>query len=132
AFLSEVTRSKGIGPAITRAALANKTTDGVVDLDQVDIPPPADASSIAVVGSGNLGLVYFTGNDHRLTVEELEALHPGLLANVAAHPGVAMLMVRSAEHGAVVFGPKGTRYLDQDRVEGEDPAALRGASTRVT
>ena len=66
----------------------SKTTDGVVDLDADDVPPPADASTIAVVGSGNLGLVYFTGNDHRLTVEELEALHPGLVATLAAHPGV--------------------------------------------
>ena len=103
----------------------------VATLRQISEEPPAaaDESSIAVVGSGNLGLVWFTGNDHRLTVEELEALHPGLIASVAAHPGVAMLMVRSAEHGAVVFGPKGTRYLDQDRVEGEDPAALFGPNT---
>ena len=47
-----------------------------MDLDQEELPPPADASTIAVVGSGNLGLVWFTGNDHRLTVEELEELHP--------------------------------------------------------
>ena len=43
----------------------------------------------------------------------------------------AMLMVRSAEHGAVVFGPRGARYLDEDRVEGEDPTALFGPHTRA-
>ena len=130
AFLSEITKAKGVGPTVARAALSSKTTDGVVNLDADDEPPAAaDESAIAVVGSGNLGLVWFTGNDHRLTVEELETLHPGLIASVAAHPGVGMLMVRSAEHGAVVFGPKGTRYLDQDRVEGEDPAALFGPNT---
>ena len=130
AFLSEITKAKGVGPTVARAALSGKTTDGVVNLDADDEPPAAaDESAIAVVGSGNLGLVWFTGNDHRLTVEELETLHPGLIASVAAHPGVGMLMVRSAEHGAVVFGPKGTRYLDQDRVEGEDPAALFGPNT---
>src|SRR3954453_3703861 len=128
AFLSEVTRSKGIGPAVARAALAGRTTDGVVDLDQ-DIPIAPDASSIAVVGSGNLGLVYFTGNDHRLTVEELETLHPGLLGRLAAHPGVGLLMVRSQAHGAVVFGPAGTRYLDEDRVDGEDPTTIYGPNT---
>ena len=31
--------------------------------------------------------------------------------------------MRSAEHGAVVLGPDGTRYLSDDRVEGEDPLA---------
>jgi uncharacterized membrane protein YvlD (DUF360 family) len=128
-FLSEITRAKGVGPTVARAALAGSTTDGVVDLDHEAIPPPADESTIAVVGSGNLGLVWFTGHDHRLTVEELEDLHPNLVATLAAHPGVGILMVRSAEHGAVAFGPNGARYLDQDRVEGEDPTTLFGEHT---
>ena len=128
-FLSEITRAKGVGPTVARAALAGSTVDGVVDLDHEELPPPADASTIVVVGSGNLGLVWFTGNDHRLTVEELEELHPKLVSTLAAHPGVAMLMVKSEEFGAVVLGPKGVRYLDQDRVEGEDPTTLFGEHT---
>ena len=121
-FLSEITQSKGVGPTSPAPRWPGKTTDGVVNLDEEDQEiPVADPSTIAVVGSGNLGLVWFTGHDHRLTVEELEELHPGLVAAVAAHPGVGLLMVRSKDHGAVVFGPKGTRFLDEDRVEGEDP-----------
>ncbi len=128
-FLSEITRSKGVGPTVARAALAGSTVDGVVDLDHEELPPPADASTIVVVGSGNLGLVWFTGNDHRLTAEELEELHPKLVSTLAAHPGVAMLMVKSEEFGGVVLGPNGVRYLDQDRVEGEDPTTLFGPHT---
>jgi uncharacterized membrane protein YvlD (DUF360 family) len=128
-FLSEVTHSKGVSATVARAALASHTTDGVVDLDHDELPPPADASTIAVVGSGNLGLIYFTGYDHRLTAEELEALHPDLVATLTAHPGVAMLMLRSSAHGALVFGPRGVRYLDEDRVEGEDPTELFGPHT---
>jgi uncharacterized membrane protein YvlD (DUF360 family) len=130
ALLSEITSSKGVGPSVARAALSGKTTDGVVNLDDVEEEPElADPTAIAVVGSGNLGLVWFTGHDHRLTVEELEELHPGLVASVAAHPGVGLLLVRSKEFGAVVFGPKGTRFLDQDKVEGEDPTELFGPHT---
>src|SRR6478672_408801 len=129
-FLSEITQSKGVGPSVARAALRGRTTDGVVNLDDdEDMPAVADAASIAVVGSGNLGLVWFTGNDHRLTVEELEEKHPGLVAAVAAHPGVGLMLVRSKEFGAVVFGPKGTRFLDEDKVEGEDPTELFGPHT---
>jgi hypothetical protein len=130
-LLSEITASKGVGPTVARAALASKTAaDGTVNLDEAEEEPPvADATTIAVVGSGNLGLVWFTGHDHRLTVEELEELHPGLVASVAAHPGVGILMVRSKEFGAVAFGPKGTRFLDQDKVEGEDPTELFGPHT---
>ena len=43
-------------------------------------------STIAVVGSGNLGLVYFTGHDHRLTAEELEELHPNLRRDAGRPP----------------------------------------------
>jgi uncharacterized membrane protein YvlD (DUF360 family) len=131
ALLSEITSSKGVGPSVARAALASKTeADGTVNLDDVEEEVPvADADTIAVVGSGNLGLVWFTGHDHRLTVEELEELHPGLVASVAAHPGVGLLLVRSKEFGAVVFGPKGTRFLDEDKVEGEDPTELFGPHT---
>src|SRR6476646_9243096 len=131
ALLSEITSSKGVGPSVARAALASKTdADGTVNLDDIEEEPPvADPDTIAVVGSGNLGLVWFTGHDHRLTVEELEELHPGLVASVAAHPGVGLLLVRSKEFGAVVFGPKGTRFLDEDKVEGEDPTQLFGPHT---
>ena len=130
-FLSEITQSKGVGPTVARAALRGKTTDGVVDLDaEEDVPDVADESSIAVVGSGNLGLVWFTGNDHRLTVEELEETHPGLVAAVAAHPGVGLMLVRS-------IGPRRCRLRSEGhplsstrtRVEGEDPTTLFGPHT---
>jgi uncharacterized membrane protein YvlD (DUF360 family) len=128
-FLSEITRSKGVGPSIARAALAGQTTDGVVDLDKAEPPPPADESAIVVVGSGTLGLVWFTGNDHRLTVEELEERNPGLIAALVDHPGVGLLMVRSAEHGAMAINPRGIRFLDHDRVQNEDPTTLFGPHT---
>ena len=132
-FLSEVTRAPGVSGGVARAALASRTESGVVDLDQEEVPPPADASTIAVVGSGNLGLVYFTGYDHRLTVEELEEKHPGLVSKLASHPGVSVLMVRSAKRGAVAFGKDGVRYLDEGdapgAVEGVDPTALFGPHT---
>jgi uncharacterized membrane protein YvlD (DUF360 family) len=128
-FLSEITRSKGVGPTVARAVLADQTTNGVVDLDKEEVPPPADESTIAVVGSGNLGLVWFTGHDHRLTLEELEDLHPNLVATLAAHPGVGLLMVRSSERGAVVLGRGGVHYLADGRVEGEDPTTLFGEHT---
>ncbi len=128
-FLSEITRSKGVGPSVARVALASRTTDGVVDLDQEDVPPPADASAIVVVGSGNLGLVWFTGHDHRLTLEELEELHPALLTTLVDHPGVGLAMVRSSQYGAMAIDNDGIRFLDEDRVQDEDPTAKFGEHT---
>src|SRR4051794_21770255 len=108
-FLSEITQSHGVGPTVARAALKSRTTDGVVDLDADEDPPPtiADESSIAVVGSGNLGLVWFTGNEHRLTAEEIEDRHPGLVAAGGGPPRGGLLLVPSGGSGAGVPGPDG-------------------------
>jgi uncharacterized membrane protein YvlD (DUF360 family) len=132
-MLSEVTRAGGVSGSVAKAAFASRTEDGVVTLEPEPVPPPADESTIAVVGSGNLGLIYFTGYENRLTLEELEEKNPGLIARLSGHPGIGLLMVRSATRGAVVLGPKGVRYLDAgdgpDATEGEDPTLLFGPHT---
>jgi hypothetical protein len=51
-----------------------------------------------------------------------------LLPALLAHPGVAFALVRSSQRGAVVVGKSGTHYLDEARVEGEDPLAPFGES----
>ena len=79
---------------------------------------------VVVLGSGNLGLVYLLGEPQRLTLEAIEERHPRLLPSLRSHPHVGWVLARSAEHGAVVLGPDGVNYLEEDRVEGGDPLAL--------
>jgi uncharacterized membrane protein YvlD (DUF360 family) len=78
---------------------------------------------VVVLGSGNLGLIYLMDEPRRLTREELDERHPRLLPALRSHPHVGWLLVRSAERGAVVLGPSGERYLEEERVEGDDPLA---------
>ena len=78
---------------------------------------------VVVLGSGNLGLVYLMGSPHRLTREEIDERHPRLIPALREHPHIGWLLVHSVEHGAVVLGPRGTNFLDERRVEGEDPLA---------
>ena len=87
--------------------------------------PKKDVSGeeVVVLGSGNLGLVYLMDEPRRLTLEEIEARHPRLLTALKAHPHVGFVVVRSERDGAVVLGPRGVRYLADDRVEGDDPLA---------
>ena len=40
-----------------------------------------------------------------------------------SHPHVGWVLVRSGEHGAVVLGGHGALYLEENRVEGENPLA---------
>jgi uncharacterized membrane protein YvlD (DUF360 family) len=76
-----------------------------------------------VLGSGNLGLVYLMEEDRRLTMEEIEQRHPRLLPALADHPHIGFLLVRSSAHGPLALNSRGTHYLVDGRVEGEDPLA---------
>jgi hypothetical protein len=79
---------------------------------------------VVVLGSGNLGLVYLLEDPpRRLTLEEIEERHPQLVPALREHPHVGWLLVRSAQRGAVVLGPRGEHDLDSGRTEGEDPLA---------
>jgi hypothetical protein len=85
--------------------------------------PAVVGGDAIVLGSGNLGLVYLMDERRRLTLEEIAERHPRLLDALRTHPHVGWLLVRSSEHGAVVLGGDGARYLEEDRVEGADPLA---------
>ena len=78
---------------------------------------------VVVLGSGNLGLVYLMEEGRRMTLEELQSRHPQLVPALRSHPHVGWVLVGSGEHGAMVLGANGTRYLEEDRLEGEDPLA---------
>ncbi|MFN8519562.1 MAG: phage holin family protein [Chloroflexota bacterium] len=148
AFLTELTRTKGMTGAIARAATRNKRDGGTVDVgpSQLEVTPqgawgptertgthaaatadegeaPAD---LIVVAGGNLALVYFNDSDERMTLEEIEAAYPDLVQALASHPGVGVVLVRSGERGLLAVGHRGIRALDDDQVEGEDPLAIYG------
>ncbi len=78
---------------------------------------------VVVLGSGNLGLVYLMEEDGRMTREELDARHSHLLPALSSHPHIGWVLVNSGQHGAVVLGGRGTRYLEEDRLDGDDPLA---------
>ncbi|HRQ38559.1 MAG TPA: phage holin family protein [Chloroflexota bacterium] len=85
-----------------------------------DLKPEAN---IIVLASGNLGLVYGTKRDTRITLEEVDKLFPGLLDNLVQHEGIGWVMVQSSEYEGVVVGKNGRYYLNDDRVEGDNPLA---------
>jgi uncharacterized membrane protein YvlD (DUF360 family) len=79
-----------------------------------------------VLASGGLGLVSLTERPHRMTMAEIEALHPRLLSTLTRHPGISFVMVRAGEDGAIVLGAQGSRRLRDDAISGEDPLANFG------
>jgi uncharacterized membrane protein YvlD (DUF360 family) len=84
---------------------------------------------VVVLASGNLGLAYLMESQQRLSMEDIAARHPRLLPALRNHPHIGFVLVHSRQHGPVVLGRDGTRYLADDRVEGDDP--LRGFGRRA-
>jgi type I phosphodiesterase/nucleotide pyrophosphatase len=113
ALLTEVTAEGGMAGGVTGRIQRRRPEEaGRAD---------AECPDLVVVASGNLGLVYFPRIPGRLTLEDIDELHPELLSGLAAHPGIGFVMVRSTTHGPLVLGADGARRLRDDHVEGTDP-----------
>jgi uncharacterized membrane protein YvlD (DUF360 family) len=130
AFLSEVVAGAGFVARAARRLLGRGAQAGFVEVgpSRTERVPSeaADRPDLVVCASGNLGLIYFPGRADRLSLEEIESGHPGLVAALAGHPGVGFVLVRTAERGAVALGARGRRWLADDQVDGEDPLAVFG------
>jgi hypothetical protein len=79
--------------------------------------------------SGNLANVYFTAIPGRATLEEIDERYPGLVAGLAAHPGIGFVLVKTAALGSVAIGRAGVHHLADGRIDGEDPLAPFGPRT---
>ena len=90
-----------------------------------------EKAEVIVLASGNLGLIYFTEFQHRLTLEEISARYPLMIPGLVGHDGVGFVMLRSKEHGPVVLGAQGKYYLAEDRIEGENPLARFGENAAM-
>ena len=86
-----------------------------------EISPGSDR--VVVLASGNLGLISFTDAPRRLTLDELEKAHAELMPALIAHPGIAFVLVDTAEEGPLVIGRDGFYALRDDQVHGENPLA---------
>jgi len=114
-------------PTVTGRAA--KALAGAGNGEEAPKPAAAELPEVAVMASGNLGLISFPREPGRVTLEQIEARRPGLLDALRTHPGIGFVLVRSERDGAVVLGARGRRLLDDDggpRVEGEDPLAPFG------
>ena len=128
-----VTMSAAAGTGGVRGAIAKPfTKDATPDDDTLPaVEDDVEATEgglpeVVTLASGNLGLVSFPRIPHRVTLEELEERYPNLITTLIEHPGVAFLLVRSRDHGALAIGKAGTHHLESGEVEGEDPLAPFG------
>jgi uncharacterized membrane protein YvlD (DUF360 family) len=128
--------SDGLRPGRRLGRLWRRATPVALPLP---IPPPAPERvtgepvppELIVCASGNLALIYFPRLPGRVTLESIELTWPGLTGALADHPGIGLLMVRSASEGTLVYGPEGARQLDGKDVDGADPLTPFGRHART-
>ena len=141
-FLGEVSATKGITGSLARAVSRSSTKDGDVEMGPpaAEVTPkdaPASAATgadqeqvepadLLVVAGGNLALIYFNVSTERLTLEQIDEAYPDLVEALANHPGIGVLIVRSAANGLICVGRDGIHFIEEGRVEGEDPLAVYG------
>ncbi len=67
---------------------------------------------VSVMASGNLGLITFPRVPGRLTREQIEALRPGLIDALVAHPGIGFVLVDGEVLGELTpFGPHAAEHV---------------------
>jgi hypothetical protein len=130
---------KGVTSKVVGRLFKGQTVDGQVMLgperqeaSQQALPmPDKDVSKtkkpdVYGLASGNLGLISFTKWPERVTLEELQEAFPAMIPGLSQHEGIGFIMVRSEKDGPVVIGANGSYYLNDDRIEGENPLAKFG------
>lgn len=75
---------------------------------------------LIVVGSGNLGLIWFPRLPTPVHLEDLREHFPALIPGLLAEPGIGFLVAGSAR-GPLAIGPRGVHVLADGTVQGEDP-----------
>ena len=138
AGLTEISARDDLLGRTARAATRRRRVGDSVRLEREDrehVRREHDAGQeppeISVMASGCLGLVSFPREPGRVTLEHLQERYPLLLPALREHDGIGFALVRSRDHGAVAIGPSGVNYLDEDRVEGEDPLAAFGPNAAL-
>ena len=138
-FLSQVSQEQGAPGHVVHRALHSRSVGDEVHLERstgesASARPSGRAAATVVVDRRRRGghrvrqpldglLHRFPG---RMTREQMDTAYPGVVDALVAHAGVGFVTMRTDAHGLVVRGRGGTRYLEEDRVEGTDPLAPFG------
>lgn len=105
-------------PVLVRLQRLSDKYDAEIELADDKVIDKGTAQTV-VLASGNLGLIYFTDWDKRLTYEQIEDAFPGLINGLASHEGIGFIMVKSTVLGTVVLSDDDVYYMDVDEYDGE-------------
>jgi hypothetical protein len=125
-LLGQVSQQGSVTGKLTERAVRGRdgySSLGPVAADKADAAHDGEAPpELIVIGSGNLGGVWFPRLAGRQSAASIESQYPGLLNGLTNHPGIAFVVV-ATEVGPVAIGDLGTHDLRSGVVTGQDPLA---------
>ncbi len=86
---------------------------------------------LAVVASGNLGVVWFPRLPGRLTLEEVHERWPRLVPGLVSRDSIGVVVAETEDRGPVAVGRAGLCVLGDGHVDGEDPLRQYGPHGRA-
>jgi uncharacterized membrane protein YvlD (DUF360 family) len=101
---TEVGRASGLTPFVARR-LSSRTGRRRSASSVAGSAPP----DVVVCASGSLAHVYFGPVAGRMTREAIEKAYPGLIAGLANHPGIGVVLARAKDGRTLVIGEDGER-----------------------
>ena len=128
ALLTETAHAERLPGRVARTMLRRRIHEGYVEVGPDRARGDSERAEVVVCDSGNLGLIYLTNWQGRLSLETIASAYPGLIEGLASHQGVGWVMARSERHGPLVIGHGGIHHLASNTIEGWDPLAPFGAN----
>ncbi len=121
AIESNVTPSLAHIPRKIRQLVSKRAMLNLEDEDSWDLQRYTD---LVVRNSGSMSHVYLRISAKQMDISEIAAFQPNLMSDLAAHPGIWLVIGREGEQ-VVVMSKEGVLSLEQGySVEGQDPLAL--------
>ncbi len=90
-----------------------------------------ETSGLVVAASGSLAHIYLADEPGRVPLETIDERFHGLVAGLASHPQISVVVVRRADGTLVALGATGWREISDAAAsggEGDDPLAVFGPS----
>jgi hypothetical protein len=76
---------------------------------------------MVVCASGNLAHIYMGAHFSRMSLDEVEDLHPNLIQALVNHPGIGFVAVCTSHEEVIVLGKRGAHNLNTGAITGCDP-----------
>jgi hypothetical protein len=111
-------------PIVRRKDYVTQKTTPLVDLirrKEKERSARREEAQAIILASGNLGLIYLTECQDRMSYEQISSAFPQLIPGLISQQCIGFVMVRSNVHGPLIVGSKGMYYLRDDYFEGENP-----------